>query len=135
MGEKDLSATYLVRSPAYEIDIHTNQAYIGQTAAYMLELNLKHGFIATYDDTIFLRKVDVNHHWVLQYSPVIFHDDIGTAGAVSLCQSFWHVAVAGASDADFGLIWPKSQGPSCHLLSLAPPSVVPARTGPLLLMR
>jgi hypothetical protein len=38
----------------------------------MRHLDLKYAFITTYDETIFLRKVDASRHWVLQYSPVIF---------------------------------------------------------------
>ncbi|KAJ5804692.1 uncharacterized protein N7518_000995 [Penicillium psychrosexuale] len=49
--------------------------YLGQLAGQMRELDLKYAFLTTYDETIFVRKVDVESDWGLEYSPVIRHDD------------------------------------------------------------
>jgi hypothetical protein len=70
----------------------------------MLDLNLKYGFLTTYEQTIFLRKVDAGRQWVLQYSPVISHKTRGSliGGEVSLSQSLYHVALQGQQDPDFG---------------------------------
>lgn len=53
---------------------------IGQIAEYMFDMNLKYGFMTTYTQTIFLRKVDVGRAWGLEYSPVIPHRDSGHLG-------------------------------------------------------
>jgi hypothetical protein len=80
--------------------------YIGQIATYMLETEIKHGFLTTYDETIFLREVGVNRQWVLEYSPVIFNDNqgssMGTTG-VFLSQCLYHIALVGLGDTKFGV--------------------------------
>lgn len=77
----------------------------GQTADYMLETELKHAFLTTYNETILLRKVDVNRQWTLEYSPVILHSRRGRleTGEVSLRQCLYHMALLGDSDSDFGV--------------------------------
>ncbi|CDM37223.1 unnamed protein product [Penicillium roqueforti FM164] len=37
--------------------------YLGQLAGQMRELDLKYAFLTTYDETIFVREVDVGSHW------------------------------------------------------------------------
>lgn len=77
--------------------------HVGQIAQYMLELDLKYGFLTTYNQTIFLRKVDIGRAWGLEYSPVIYHDSRGsTSGSsVSFCQSLYHVGLLALADSDF----------------------------------
>lgn len=81
------------------------RTHLGQIACYMLDTELKHAFLTTYNETIFLRKVDLHRQWILQYSPVIFHDDRGNVitGEVSLCQCLYQMALLGQSDSDFGV--------------------------------
>lgn len=69
----------------------------------MVESCLKYGFLTTYEETIFLRKADINRVWVLEYSPVIHHDDQGstTGMTVSFCQSLYHVGLLALVDSDF----------------------------------
>jgi hypothetical protein len=40
----------------------------------MKDLNVRHAFLSTYEETMFLRKVDTTTGWTLQFSPVITHD-------------------------------------------------------------
>lgn len=71
----------------------------------MLETEIKHGFLTLYHETIFLRKVDVNRKWVLEYSPVIYNYDQGSltgATGVSLCQCLYHVGLLSQGDTNFG---------------------------------
>lgn len=86
------------------MDILT-KTYLGQVAAYMLEIKLKYAFLTTYEETVFLRKVDASTQWAIQYSPVILHSDRGSAssGTVSLCQSLYYVALLGQANPDFGV--------------------------------
>jgi hypothetical protein len=78
--------------------------YIGQIAEYMLDMHLKYGFVTTYNQTIFLRKVDVGRTWALEYSPVILHSAVGstTGQQASVCQSFFHVGLLALANSDFG---------------------------------
>lgn len=43
----------------------------------MFDMNLKYGFMTTYSQTIFPRKVDFGRAWGLEYSPVILHSAVG----------------------------------------------------------
>ncbi|KAJ5542814.1 hypothetical protein N7535_005238 [Penicillium sp. DV-2018c] len=76
---------------------------LGQTAQYMFDWGLKYGFLTTYEHTIFLRKVEVGRKWGLEYSPVIYHKDRGSASGatVSFCQGLYHVALLALSDSTF----------------------------------
>ncbi|KAB8224948.1 hypothetical protein BDV33DRAFT_199232 [Aspergillus novoparasiticus] len=67
---------------------------LGQIAQYMKDLNLKYGFMATYNETVFLRqeKDGVTGKWELQYSPVIMHSTSGTSKTASLRQCIWYMA-------------------------------------------
>ncbi|CDM28725.1 hypothetical protein DTO013E5_852 [Penicillium roqueforti] len=60
--------------------------YLGQLAGQMRERDLKYAFLTTYDETVFVRKVDVESDWGLGYSPVIRHDD--TFGQALSGQTF-----------------------------------------------
>jgi hypothetical protein len=40
----------------------------------MKDLNVRYTFLLTYEETMFLRKVDTITGWTLQFSPVITHD-------------------------------------------------------------
>ena len=40
----------------------------------MKDLNVRHAFFSTYEETMFLRKVETTTGWALQFSPVITHD-------------------------------------------------------------
>ncbi|KOS42674.1 hypothetical protein ACN38_g6420 [Penicillium nordicum] len=42
-----------------------------QPIGYMLDLQLRYGFMSNYDDTVFLRQVFKNGEWVVEYSPVV----------------------------------------------------------------
>ncbi|QQK39949.1 phosphoglycerate mutase family protein [Penicillium digitatum] len=76
---------------------------LGQVARYMRELNVKHGFLSTYEETIFLRKVDVRGVWTLQYSTVIAYDDPLTSQTegTTTQQGLYHVALLGQADSVF----------------------------------
>ncbi|KAJ5497718.1 hypothetical protein N7453_006769 [Penicillium expansum] len=66
----------------------------------MRELNVKYGFMSTYEETIFLRKVDVRGVWTLQYFPVMRYDDpynAQTEGIITR-QGLYHVALLGQAD-------------------------------------
>ncbi|OQD70622.1 hypothetical protein PENDEC_c022G03081 [Penicillium decumbens] len=76
---------------------------LGQIAAYMQETDRKHAFLTTYEQTIFLRKVDVNRKWTMEYSPVIYHWAMGSSSTVSLRECFWNLALLSKSDTKFGL--------------------------------
>ncbi|KAJ6180002.1 hypothetical protein N7519_010463 [Penicillium mononematosum] len=53
---------------------HQLRRIFGQVARYMKHLNVRHAFLSTYDETMFLRKVDTTTGWALQFSPVITRD-------------------------------------------------------------
>ncbi|KGO44398.1 hypothetical protein PEXP_000890 [Penicillium expansum] len=76
---------------------------LGQIARYMRELNVKYGFMSTYEETIFLRKVDVRGVWTLQYSPVMRFDDLYTpqTEGITTRQGLYHVALLGEADSVF----------------------------------
>ncbi|CDM29117.1 hypothetical protein DTO013E5_5831 [Penicillium roqueforti] len=61
---------------------------LGQVLEYMIDLRLPYGFHSTYEETIFLRHVQVNGQWRVEYSPVIQ----STATDVSLKKCFWHLS-------------------------------------------
>ncbi|KAJ5186504.1 hypothetical protein N7449_011268 [Penicillium cf. viridicatum] len=42
-----------------------------QLIGYMLDLQLRYGFMSNYDGTVFLRQVFKNGEWVVEYSPVV----------------------------------------------------------------
>ncbi|KAJ9490109.1 hypothetical protein VN97_g3167 [Penicillium thymicola] len=44
---------------------------LGQVSRYMRDQNASYAFLSTYDETIFLRKVDDQGVWTLEYSPVV----------------------------------------------------------------
>lgn len=77
--------------------------HVGQIAKYMLEMGLKYAFLTTYEQTTFLRKVNVSRAWGLEYSPVINHNDRGGMGtAVSFCEGLYHAGLLALADPDFG---------------------------------
>lgn len=80
---RHLGQTY---TTMFDSHAHT---YIGQIAEYMFAMRLKYGFVTTYNQKMFLRKVDVCRAWGLEYSPVILHSAVGstTGQQVSVCQS------------------------------------------------
>ena len=69
----------------------------------MRELDIKHAFLSTYDETIFLRKVDIRGVWTLQYSPVIAYDDqyAPQLGDITTRQGLFYLALLGQSDPAF----------------------------------
>ncbi|KAJ5176615.1 uncharacterized protein N7482_002492 [Penicillium canariense] len=77
---------------------------LGQISLYMRETQLKYGFLSSYNETIVLRKTVVGRHWVLEYSPVIYHSDEGNTmrGTVSTLQSLYHIALLCQGGWDFG---------------------------------
>ncbi|KAJ5840040.1 uncharacterized protein N7525_005228 [Penicillium rubens] len=84
-------------------DFESGQDYIirrtlGQVARYMRELDIKHAFLSTYDETIFLRKVDIRG-----YSPVIAYDDqyAPQLGDITTRQGLFYLALLGQSDPAF----------------------------------
>lgn len=76
---------------------------IGQIARYMFDNDLKYGFLTTYNQTIFLRKVEVAGKWTLEYSPVIHHDDSWNPrnGKISVRQAFYHIIRLAQQDGRF----------------------------------
>lgn len=85
--------------PPYSSTV-TNRA-TGQMAQYMHDLKVKHAFLTTYDETIFLRQALVNGRWTLEYSPIIQHSDSALNGQVTLRQCFLHLALEAMRDRDF----------------------------------
>ncbi|KAI2788404.1 hypothetical protein POX_e06420 [Penicillium oxalicum] len=85
------------------LNVYGFRHVLGQIAEYMLEFRLKYGFLTTYEQTIFLRKVEVGRYWALEYSPVIQNSDNGTFSGkrVSLCQSLYHIGILALADSDF----------------------------------
>jgi hypothetical protein len=63
----------------------------------MLDLNLKHGFISNYNETIFLKQEQINGQWVLYYTEPIRHnahynpDSNVERRRISLRQCFLHM--------------------------------------------
>ncbi|OQE25874.1 hypothetical protein PENFLA_c008G03509 [Penicillium flavigenum] len=53
---------------------HQLRRILGQVARYMKDLNVRNAFLSTYDERMFLRKVDTTTGWALQFSPVITRD-------------------------------------------------------------
>lgn len=97
------SDNYLVSIKIHQpqdVYVHTR---IGQIAEYMFDLDLKYGFLTTYEQTIFLRKVNVGSDWVLEYSPIIQHNHRGSASGrtVSLRQCLYHVGLLALSNPVF----------------------------------
>ncbi|KOS37812.1 hypothetical protein ACN38_g11386 [Penicillium nordicum] len=78
---------------------------LGQIARYMLETRLQYGLLTTYEQIIFLRKVDVGREWGLEYSPAIYHYNRGSTsgGTVSFCQSLYHVGLLALADSAFNI--------------------------------
>lgn len=76
---------------------------VGQIVQYILGLGLKYGFLTTYNQTTFLRKVDIGRAWVLEYSPAICHNSRGSASgmSVSFCQCLYHVGSLALTDSNF----------------------------------
>lgn len=69
----------------------------------MLEMGLKYAFLTTYEQTTFLRKVNVGRAWGLEYSPVINHNDRGGTGtAVSFCEGLYLAGLLALVDPGFG---------------------------------
>ncbi|KAJ5608126.1 hypothetical protein N7537_004745 [Penicillium hordei] len=67
---------------------------LGQIAQYMEDLDLKFGFISTYNETLFLRQVLFGRTRGLEFSPLIYHDDVYTGqGDVTLRQGMMHLAL------------------------------------------
>ena len=60
---------------------------------------LKHGVLTTYNEMVFLRNVDSNRQWALQYSTAISTSDpvslVEGPIPISLSQSLYHVALSG----------------------------------------
>lgn len=47
----------------------------GQVARYMRALITTRASLSTYNETIFLRKVDSQGVWTLEYSPMVMYDN------------------------------------------------------------
>jgi hypothetical protein len=65
---------------------------IGQVVEYMVDEGVPYGFHSTYEETSFLRQVQVNGLWQVQCSPTIKWDN----ATVSVRQCFWHLSVLAA---------------------------------------
>lgn len=78
-------------------------AMTGQIARYMLDTDVKYGFLTTYTQSILLRKMDINGQWTLEYSPVIHHDDSWSQanGKISVRQAFYHIIRLAQGDGRF----------------------------------
>ncbi|KAF7529994.1 hypothetical protein PCG10_004969 [Penicillium crustosum] len=48
---------------------------LGQVARYMRALITTRASLSTYNETIFLRKVDSQGVWTLEYSPMVMYDN------------------------------------------------------------
>ncbi|KAJ5200276.1 hypothetical protein N7491_008923 [Penicillium cf. griseofulvum] len=67
-------------------------ATIGQLAEYMIDLKLPYGFHSTYNETIFLRQVNVQGVWTIEYSEVI-----NDTSDLPIRQCFWYLAQLAAA--------------------------------------
>lgn len=59
----------------------------------MEDLDLKFGFLSTYNETLFLRQVLFGRTKGLEFSPLIYHDDMHTGQDVTLRQGMMHLAL------------------------------------------
>ncbi|KAJ5206559.1 hypothetical protein N7491_002826 [Penicillium cf. griseofulvum] len=72
---------------------------LGQIAQYMQDLDLKFGFISTYNETFFLRQVPFGRTMGLEFSPVIHHNEMYTReGDVTVRQGMIHLALCSLVD-------------------------------------
>ncbi|KAE8379788.1 hypothetical protein BDV26DRAFT_290949 [Aspergillus bertholletiae] len=53
---------------AYKYGRHKFRHLLGQIVEYMMLADIRYGFLSTYKDMIFLRQIELNGSWVLQYS-------------------------------------------------------------------
>lgn len=77
--------------------------FLGQPILYMGDLQCAFGFISTYDETVFLRQVQLaSGQWSVEYSPVIYSTDVyepsgsqgpGSGLSVSMKQCMFYVAM------------------------------------------
>lgn len=74
---------------------------LAQPILYMLELGCMYGFLTNYQETIFLRQVQVGSTWVIEHSPVILSSvryvspdpaNQSTEPVVTFNQSFLYLA-------------------------------------------
>ena len=70
-------------------DLDDLRVTIGQVVEYMIDLKVPYGFHSTYDQTIFLRHIQIRGSWRLEYSCVI---DNNKTTDVSVKQCFWYLA-------------------------------------------
>lgn len=77
----------------------------------MHDENIVFGFLSTYNETIFLRKVDIQGVWALEYSPVITHNNEydPRRGTITTRQGLFHLAVLAENSPAFGKNLPGNQ--------------------------
>lgn len=77
----------------------------------MRDQNVSYAFLSTYNETMFLRKVDDQGVWTLEYSPVVMHDDEydPQRGTISTRQGLFYLALQGQSGPAFDTNVPGNQ--------------------------
>lgn len=54
-------------------------ALFGEVIEYMIDQQVPYGFLSTYEETIFLRHIQIGGEWTLEYSPIVATGDNSTA--------------------------------------------------------
>lgn len=80
---------------------------IGQVVEYMIDQRFPYGFYSTYEKTIFLRHIQINGSWRVEYSYIVDNND--ATDDVSVKKCFWHLARLAASGQPVNNSCPKNQ--------------------------
>ncbi|CAG7959356.1 unnamed protein product [Penicillium nalgiovense] len=90
---------------------HQLRRILGQVARYMKDLNVRHAFLSTYEETMFLRKIDTTTGWALQFSPVITHDPqySNPMRTITTRQGLFYLALLGQTAQPFATRPSRSQ--------------------------
>lgn len=77
----------------------------------MKDLNVRHAFLSTYEETMFLRKIDTTTGWALQFSPVITHDPqySNPMRTITTRQGLFYLALLGQTAQPFATRPSRSQ--------------------------
>lgn len=68
---------------------------LAQPIQYMLELDVKYGWISTYEQSIFLRQTFEDNSWRIEYSAILFQHKICSDGwwCSPCCKAVCYVSV------------------------------------------
>jgi hypothetical protein len=104
---------------------------LGHPILYMGDLQCGFGFVSTYDETIFLRQVQLaSGQWIVKYSPVIYSTDAyepsgsqghGPGPSVSMRQCMFYVTMLPSAGHYRGCNRGSSAGARCHAKTQAQP--------------